>query len=150
MITYIKGDLLKADADVLVHGCNCFTTMGAGVAVAIKKHYPGAYASDLKTEHGDVRKLGTYSSWTGPNCFNGTKTVTVVNAYTQYEPSPWKKPFDYEAFEAVLNRIKVDFADKIIAMPKIGSGLAGGDWDKISEIIEKVFPDKEIKVYYID
>ena len=36
----IKGDLIKlalqGEFDVIVHGCNCFCTMGAGIAKSIK------------------------------------------------------------------------------------------------------------------
>lgn len=45
--------------------------------------------------------------------------------------------------------IKVDFEDKLIAFPKIGAGLAHGDWDVIKNIINEVFPMKEVKVYVL-
>jgi hypothetical protein len=32
-------------------------------------------------------------------------------------------------------------------MPKIGAGLAGGDWEKIEEIINSVFDKRDIFVY---
>jgi O-acetyl-ADP-ribose deacetylase (regulator of RNase III) len=36
MIKYVDGDLiklaLKGEFDVIVHGCNCFCQMGAGIA----------------------------------------------------------------------------------------------------------------------
>ena len=38
MIKYIKGDLIKlaqkGKFDIIAHGCNCFCTMGAGIAIA--------------------------------------------------------------------------------------------------------------------
>lgn len=34
-----------------------------------------------------------------------------------------------------------------IHMPKIGSGLAGGDWLKIEKIINKIFVDENVYVY---
>ena len=42
---------------------------------------------------------------------------------------------DYEAIREVFKSIRRDFAGKRIGYPMIGAGLAGGDWDTISEII---------------
>ena len=62
----IKGDLIKLALDgrfdVIIHGCNCYCTMGAGIAKAIKNIFPEAYDADCKTEKGSKPKLGSYSS----------------------------------------------------------------------------------------
>ena len=59
----IEGDLIQkakdGEFDLIVHGCNCFCTMGAGIAKQIKKNFPQAFEEDLKTEKGDHGKLGT-------------------------------------------------------------------------------------------
>lgn len=43
MYKEIKGDLIKlaleGEFDVIAHGCNCFCTMGAGIAVAMKNTF---------------------------------------------------------------------------------------------------------------
>ena len=47
-----KGDLIQkaraGEFDVIVHGCNCFCTMGAGIAKTIKQVFPAAYLADLE------------------------------------------------------------------------------------------------------
>ena len=52
----VRGDLLAltnaGDFDVIIHGCNCQNTMGAGIAKSIKQQFPAAYADDLATEKG--------------------------------------------------------------------------------------------------
>ncbi len=62
----IEGDLIRlanlGHFDVIIHGCNCFCTMGAGIAKAIREQYPAAYEADLATEKGNRGKLGSYSS----------------------------------------------------------------------------------------
>lgn len=150
------GDLFKAKESVLIHGCNCFNVMGAGVASQVKKLYPGAYfQADLYTKSGDKSKLGTYSAWTGRHCFY-EQLITIVNAYTQYETWGMNgdysvSPIDYDALERVMISIKNDFKDQSIAMPKIGAGLAGGDWNKIMEILTRVFEGKEdVTVYLLE
>ena len=59
----IKGDLLKlaleGKFDVITHGCNCFNTMGAGIARQIAIEFPEAAIADNYTKRGDKSKLGT-------------------------------------------------------------------------------------------
>lgn len=43
----------------------------------------------------------------------------------------------YEAIEKVFGSIADNFYGKRIAYPKIGAGLAGGDWEIISSIIDE-------------
>ena len=71
----------------------------------------------------------------------------VINAYTQYNYSSHKPQLDYFALGTVLEQIKQDFPNYKIIMPKIGAGLAGGNWDIISSIIEQIFPNSIIDVY---
>ena len=148
MIKEIKGNLFKSDTDIIVHGCNCWNTMGAGIALQVAKLYPEAYEVDLITKKGDENKLGTYTKWTGKH-FYSDKEITIINAYTQFYANPKIKPLDYNALKKVMIKIKEDFKDKSISMPKIGAGLAGGDWNKISEIINDVFKEKEILIYIL-
>jgi len=134
----IDGDLLKlADEgvfDVIVHGCNCFCTMGAGIARAIRDRYPAAYEADLATENGSRDKLGSYSCAAVPA---GEHDLIVVNAYTQFDYRGGGVQADYDAIARVFARIKSDFCGKRIGYPMIGAGLAGGDWTKISAIIDR-------------
>ena len=143
----VYGDLLKSECDVIVHGCNCFKTMGAGIAKQIREIYPGAYEADLNYGFkGDRTKLGTYSSWTGPNHYLPDKMVTVVNLYTQYKYTG-RNNFSYDAFEVGLEKVFGNFPkDYVIGIPRIGAGLAGGDWEKISDIIHKLSEQYNRKV----
>lgn len=131
----IEGDLLKlataGEFDVIVHGCNCFCTMGKGIALSVKQQFPSAYQADCATEKGDKNKLGGY---TQAVIEQNNHTFTVVNAYTQYN---WrsKKNADYDAIKAVFEKIKTNFSGQRIGYPLIGAGLAGGDWAVISDII---------------
>ena len=132
----IQGDLLKLAAeghfDVILHGCNCMCAMGAGIAKQIRATFPAAYEADCETEAAARDKLGTISQAI-VQC--GEHTLTVVNGYTQYH---WKGPdgrADYEAIRGVMQQVKSQFSGQRIGYPKIGAGLAGGDWEIISAII---------------
>ena len=125
----IQGDLLRdADQfDVIVHGCNCWCKMGAGIARQIKRAYPEAFEADCQTDRGDPGKLGTFST-------AQVGDLTIVNAYTQFN---WGKDLRLEALRQCFRALKAEFSGKRIAYPKIGAGLAGGDWDVISSIINE-------------
>jgi len=138
----IKGNLIKlaleGKFDVIIHGCNCFRTMGKGIANTIKSVFPEAYEVDRETELGDASKLGFFT------CATVKKSkgyITIVNAYTQYQYNSRygmnKQQVDYQAVEDVFKRIKEAFSGYRIGYPMIGAGLAGGNWDIISKIINK-------------
>lgn len=134
----IKGDLLmlaqNGQFDVIVHGANCFCTMGGGIAKQIKSQYPEAYDADLKTIPGDRTKLGTY---TQARTRDG---LTIVNAYTQYRfnrTGERQDLFEYDAFERILNKLANEFPNSRFGFPLIGAGLAGGDLIKIVTAIDQ-------------
>ena len=139
----IEGDLIKlaigGEFDVIIHGCNCFCTMGAGIAKQIKSNFPEVYAVDLETEKGDRSKLGTYSS-VGIQYEN--HELVVVNAYTQFNWRGRRVKSDYDAIRKVMKKIKNDFSGLRIGFPLIGAGLAGGDWKIIELIINEELSDE--------
>lgn len=120
--------------DVIVHGCNCFCTMGAGIAKGIKQNFPEAYEADLKTEKGAKSKLGTISS---AEIESSNGRLVVVNAYTQYDWRGAGIKVDYGAVRSAFKEIRKRFTGLRIGYPAIGAGLAGGDWKVVSGIIEE-------------
>jgi O-acetyl-ADP-ribose deacetylase (regulator of RNase III) len=129
----VKGDLIKlakkGEFDVIIHGCNCFCAMGSGIALQIKREFPGAYKVDMQTKQGDRKKLGTYSK-----AILGD--LTVINAYTQYDFKGTGILADYKAIDKVFRSIAIDFEGKRIGFPMIGAGLARGNWEEIEAIIK--------------
>ena len=85
-VTTMQGDLIAlakvGEFDVIVHGCNCFCTMGAGIAKGIRAAFPAAYDADLATTPGDRSKLGTC---TFAQVESSGSPLVVVNAYTQFD-----------------------------------------------------------------
>jgi len=143
MMKTIKGDLielaLKGEFDVIIHGCNCFCTMGAGIAKTIKQVFPEAYQADLKTKKGEKTKLGEIS-FVKVEMENGK--LIIVNGYTQYHWRGRGRKADYEAIRKVFAKVKKQFSGLRIAYPALGAGLAGGDWKVISEIINEELEDE--------
>ena len=143
----IKGDLLaiaKAGSfDTIIHGCNCFCRMGAGIARQIADQFPEAYNTDLKTKSGDEAKLGDYTA-TAIWVHALKKPFIIINAYTQFRFDGRNKgemDVDYDAVRKVMKKINTDFKGHRIGYPLIGAGLAGGDWEIISNIIDEELVD---------
>ena len=133
----VRGDLIKlalaGEFDVIIHGCNCQCAMGAGIAKAIKSTFPEAYQADLETEKGSRDKLGTISY---AAVVRNERTIIVVNGYTQFHWRGSGVLADYDAIRFVMRAVKSRFSEKRIGYPKIGGGLAKGDWGVISNIID--------------
>ena len=138
---HVKGDLIKlakdGTFDVISHGCNCFCKMGSGIAKSIRLDFPEAWYADKDTKAGDRKKLGTI---TWAQC----GSVAVVNAYTQF--TYWEKGdlVEYDALRSCFEKIKEQFSGYKIGIPKIGAGLARGNWDKIVAIIDEVMVGEDI------
>jgi len=143
----IHGDLLQlaldGEFDVIVHGCNCFHTMGAGIAKSIVEKFPEALEADKATEYGAKDKLGTISCAT---IQRGDAQFVIVNAYTQHDWKGRGRKADYEAIRQCFERVAVQFSSARIGYPLIGAGLARGDWSVIEPLIEKALSNNEHKL----
>jgi O-acetyl-ADP-ribose deacetylase (regulator of RNase III) len=135
---------LQGKFDVLVHGCNCFGTMGAGVARHIATLWPEALEVDRRATTRDRSMLGSYSKVLTKD--ENDNPLIIINAYTQFglRVGPGDDVFEYDAFAMVLDRLAEDFPDMVIGMPAIGCGLAGGDKDRILSIIENSLANDQI------
>ena len=137
MLIKTKGNLLDlAEAglfDIVVQGCNCFNTMGGGIAREIRERYPLAHSADAMTVKGDYNKLG---NWTvGMDSLSDPRFL-IINAYTQYNMSRGDDVFEYTAFQLILEKLIYAYGSKRIGLPYIGMGLAMGDEDIIIPMIE--------------
>ncbi len=169
MLKYVDGNLitlaLEGKFDVIAHGCNCFCRMGAGIAPQMAKAF-GCDKFDLEAKHlsGDMNKLGQidyrevfiyennlvfhYPEYSRDDSYN---SLFVINAYTQYRhlnrgDSSNKAPIDYEALTLCMRKIKDKFSGVRIGLPKIGAGLAGGNWELISGIIDKELQGEDVTI----
>lgn len=135
---YRKGDaveaLLTGEVDYLLHVCNCQGVMGSGIALQIKNKIPEAFRSYKHHEsvNGKVI-LGKISS--GGN---------VVNLHAQeFYGIDGNRYLNYEALITALeqtNKCLSKFPRETkIAIPYLmGCDRAGGDWDIVSTMVDKV------------
>ena len=149
MISYVQGDLLTSDCDIIAHGCNCFNTWGAGIARQMRIAHTEAFDADWATSRGDREKMGTFTTAIS----HGRR---VFNLYTQYSYGNNTKHCDYQAIRSSLQAMREylevwgETESSKIGLPKIGCGLAGGDWDIVKGIIEDVFVNVDVYIYVLD
>ncbi|UII32694.1 macro domain-containing protein [Fulvivirga ulvae] len=147
MIKYLTGNILDSKAEALVNTVNTVGVMGKGIALQFKKTYPNnfkAYSQACKDEQIDIGKLFVTKD---RNLSTGEKYI--INFPTKKN---WRKPSEYEyiekGLEDLLNVIDT-YKIKSIAIPPLGAGNGGLDWQKVKKIISKYLDqvDAEIIVY---
>lgn len=148
----VFGDLIelakRGQFDVIGHGCNCFCTMGAGIAPQMADTFGcNKFPMEDKSTTGDINKLGQID-WkvltiaVGNGDFDVMEhDLAVVNIYSQYKYGRNHtdgdiRPLDYEALTLALRKMNHLFKGKRIGLPLIGGGLAGGDTIRIVKIIQ--------------
>lgn len=146
-IIYKTGDLLSCTEPWILHGCNAQGVMGSGVAKLIKDKYPSAYQAYMASIPLNGMELGrvTYAEQMDGKI--------ILNGITQeyYGRISERCYVDYQAITDVIwlvNKHAYHQKDIIsVAMPKIGAGLGGGDWEIISGIIEAYSTNFQPVVY---
>ncbi len=143
MMELVTGDLLQmaeeGKFDVIVQGCNCFCTMGSGIARSIREKWPAVYLADLDTDKGDYNKLGSYSAYTQWMGTSSVNTCVIINAYTQYgfnKAGEEKDVFEYLSFALILQKLAYRYPGKKFGFPMIGMGLGGGDTNRIMAMLD--------------
>lgn len=151
----IDGDLIElaldGKFDAIAHGVNCMCTQKSGIAPQMVKAF-NTDKYDLENPHlykGDINKLGQIEHFA--TRLKNMKWVSVVNAYTQYNYGKnhidgSDKPLDYQALTLCMRKMNNVFKGQHIGLPRIGAGLAGGDWDLIKFIIQDELKDCKITV----
>jgi O-acetyl-ADP-ribose deacetylase (regulator of RNase III) len=151
-INYIKGDATNPHGlgnKLIIHICNDIGAWGKGFVLAISKKwkeperkYREWYKSQTDFELGKVQFVRVEPDVFVANMI-GQHNIRKANGLA---------PIRYDSVEECLNKV-ADFAvenQTFIHMPRIGCGLAGGNWIEIEKIINRTLIDKDIKVTVYD
>lgn len=134
-ITYLKGDATEPIGDgekYILHIVNNIGLWGKGFVLALSEKWKEPeeifYESHkLHTELGAVSFVPV------------TEDITVVNMYAQSGVRSYLNPIPihYGYLDMCLRKVAEQIGDKDITvhMPKIGCGLAGGDWNIVKNYI---------------
>ena len=133
MIEYKHGDLLACDTEAIVNTVNCVGVMGRGIALQFKKLYPDNFKHYAKAcKSGEV----------APGKMHVYKTNSIVNPrYIINFPTKrhWKNVSKIEDIEdGLTDLISViqQYNIKSIAIPPLGCGLGGLEWNDVKTRIE--------------
>ena len=142
-LNYIRGNVIDPILPevVICHVCNDIGRMGSGVAKAISDKWP-----IVKKEYLDWFSRPKYMNKKEPvlgevDYIRVNDYIIVCNMIAQHSIISLgeSKPIRYDALEKCLTDV-YDFCKDMkltLHMPKIGSGLARGDWTEIEKIILK-------------
>lgn len=148
MKTIKFGDILSVSEGIIVQGCNAQGVMGSGLAKAIRDKYPEVY-EEYKIALADAppdRKVLLGSAHVVQ--IKTQKKLLVVNGITQeFYGKDGRKYVSYAAIQSVFAQVAIMAKGKQLEIhyPMIGAGLGGGDWSVISEIIDNVLDQHDVK-----
>lgn len=143
-IRYEKGNIFDSEYKFILHGCNAQGVMGAGFAKTVKELQSFAYQQYREAYERRGLKLGEAI------IVRDTKRVIIHAITQQYYGKDGRRYVSYDAIANAMAAVEENLYGETIAMPKIGSGLAGGDWNVIEAIIESELKTVQPVVFTLD
>jgi O-acetyl-ADP-ribose deacetylase (regulator of RNase III) len=136
MIEIVRGNILVADAEAIVNTVNCVGFMGKGIALQFKQAHPDNFdAYRQACAAGTVRPGQMFVHATG-RMYN---PKYIINFPTKRH---WRGRSRYEDIATGLQSL-VDEVRRLgistLAVPPLGCGLGGLDWEKVRPMIEGAF-----------
>jgi O-acetyl-ADP-ribose deacetylase (regulator of RNase III) len=130
---FIAGNIFESDAEALVNTVNTVGVMGKGLALQFKERFPANYKFYVAACKNEEVKIGKMFI-TPTNSFMNPKWI--INFPTKKH---WMNNSRYEFIEAGLDDL-VTQIEKLniqsIAIPPLGAGQGGLNWDKVKELIQ--------------
>jgi O-acetyl-ADP-ribose deacetylase (regulator of RNase III) len=141
---FLTGNILESKAEALVNTVNIEGVMGKGIALQFKKAFPYNYKVYKKgCEEGDV-KIGKLLVVKDKSLLDGEKII--INFPTK---TTWRKPSEYIYIEEGLKdlkRIIEEHTFKSIAIPPLGAGQGGLNWEKVKSLLTKYLTDVDAEI----
>jgi O-acetyl-ADP-ribose deacetylase (regulator of RNase III) len=136
MIHITEGNLLQAQAEALVNTVNCVGYMGKGIALQFKQAFPAnfrEYEAACKAEQVQPGRMLIHD--------NGRLALPyyIINFPTKRH---WRAKSRLEDIRSGLDALVDDvrrLGIRSIAVPPLGCGLGGLDWDDVRPLIEQAF-----------
>lgn len=143
MIEFASGNILRADVDALVNTVNTVGVMGKGVALQFKQAFPANFTAYKRACDNDDVRIGCMFVWdshrSGPRRY-------IINFPTK---GHWRSRSRIEDIDAGLH----DLAHRItelgitgIAIPALGCGSGGLDWNDVLPLIEQALGPLPVRV----
>ena len=136
----IKGDLLKQKG-LLCHQVNTYGVMGGGLALQVKSQFPHVY--DIYKSYCEEKEYENKLY----QAIKISKDTYIVNIFSQEE---FNTNYDklYKALYEIVLYAK-ESGMQVNLPYKYGCGIANGNWDTVSEIIEQIELQYDIEINVI-
>jgi O-acetyl-ADP-ribose deacetylase (regulator of RNase III) len=147
MIEFQRGNILQADVEALVNTVNCVGIMGRGIALQFRKEFPENYDAyravcDRGELHPGMMLVFSLNRLQSPRY--------IINFPTKRH---WKGNSRIEDIQAGLESLAEEVRQRgisSVAVPPLGCGLGGLNWDQVRPLIEEAFshlPGVRVLVY---
>ena len=147
MIEYKQGDLFAVNVEAVVNTVNCVGVMGRGVALQFKKQYPENFKHyEAACKRGEVvpGKMLVYET----NSLLNPRLI--INFPTKRHWRGESRIEDIEDGLADLINVIKSYNIKSIAVPPLGCGLGGLEWNEVKPLMEAAFTqfaDMEVIIF---
>jgi O-acetyl-ADP-ribose deacetylase (regulator of RNase III) len=138
MVELTRGNILEAEAEALVNTVNCAGFMGKGIALQFKKAYPDNFEAYRRACAAGEMQPGRMHIFELSSMLN---PKFVINFPTKRD---WRANSRYEDIQAGLKALVADVRRlriNSIAVPPLGCGLGGLDWNRVRAMIETSFAE---------
>lgn len=147
-ITITQGDLLRQDdVDAIVNTVNCVGVMGKGIALQFKNKWPANYSAYEAACKAKQVRPGTMFVFDSGGL---VKPNYIINFPTK---DHWRGKsrieFIRDGLADLVAQIK-RLGIRSIAIPPLGCGNGGLEWDEVRPLIEQAFavlPDVEVRLF---
>lgn len=136
-----SGNLLRAEAEVLVNTVNCVGVMGKGIALQFDRTFPENSRFYKEACKANLLHAGEVLVWTRQLELDAPLPVAVANFATK---DHWRGKSKIQWIEkglAELVRLTRQNGWKSLAIPPLGCGAGGLDWREVRPLIEAAFAD---------
>ena len=143
-----QSNLLDIKSGIICHQVNCIGVMGAGLALQVKNKWPIVY----KKYKEDCKQFMTHPEMMLGHVLDVMvePTLVVANCYGQVFPSSVGKQTDYDSWNTMFAKLQDlgNYFSLDLHFPyMMGCGLAGGDWNMMSEKIERLFGKSQTRAF---
>ena len=153
MIRYLRGDATSPQAagpKIIAHIVNTAGKWGKGFVLALSKRWP-----DPEREYRRWYNVGTGFELGATQivaCVKGQILVANMIAQKGTRTGTSGPPIRYDALRSCLQRVamEAELRGASIHMPKIGTGLAGGDWRVIEPMIQEMLSNHSVFIYLLE
>lgn len=144
MITFKEGNLLESNAQALVNTVNTVGVMGKGIALQFKNQFLKNYKIYQSACKDKSIAIGNLLVVDDSSLLYGDKII--INFPTKID---WRKPSEYSFIESGLKQL-VEIIEqkqiKSIAIPPLGAGNGGLDWNKVKALINEYLKNVDCQV----